>query len=69
MIENQNYIMSSLEYLRKFIKQQKEKHPSLASNINELYYLCLSEIDEGGSESNEVDHCISDIEDLIEDNS
>ena len=61
--------MSSVEYLRKFIKQQKEKHPSLASDINDLYYLCLSEIDEGGSENNEVDHCISDIEELIEDNS
>ncbi len=59
----------NLEYLNKYIKEQKEKHPSLKSDIMELYYLCLSEIDEGGSESNEVDHCIASIEELIEDNS
>jgi hypothetical protein len=59
----------SLDYLEKFIKEQKEKYPSLKNDIMELYYLCLSEIDEGGSESNEVDHCIASIEELIEDNS
>jgi len=59
----------NLEYLNNFIKRKKEEYPSLRSDINELYYLCLSEIDEGGSESNEVDHCIASIEELIEDNS
>jgi hypothetical protein len=59
----------NLEYLNNFIKRKKEEYPSLRSDINDLYYLCLSEIDEGGSESNEVDHCISAIEELIEDNS
>jgi hypothetical protein len=59
----------NLEYLNNFIKKKKEEYPSLRSDINELYYLCLSEIDEGGSESNEVDHCIASIEELIEDNS
>jgi len=59
----------NLEYLSKFIKEKKEKYPSLKNDINELYYLCLSEIEEGGSEQSEVDSCISDIEDLIEDNS
>jgi hypothetical protein len=59
----------NLEYLKVFIKEKKEKYPSLRSDINELYYLCLSEIDEGGSEGNEVDHCIAAIEELIEDNS
>jgi uncharacterized UPF0160 family protein len=56
----------NLEYLRKFIKEKKEQYPSLASKINDMYYLCLSEIDEGGSEQNEVDHCIFDIEEIIE---
>jgi hypothetical protein len=59
----------NLDYLSKFIKEKKEKYPSLKNDINELYYLCLSEIEEGGSEQAEVDSCISDIEDLIEDNS
>jgi hypothetical protein len=61
--------MINLEYLNKYIKEKKEKYPSLKNDIMELYYLCLSEIDEGGSESNEVDHCIASIEELIEDNS
>jgi hypothetical protein len=61
--------MINLEYLNKYIKEKKEKYPSLKNDIMELYYLCLSEIDEGGSEQAEVDSCISDIEDLIEDNS
>jgi len=59
----------NLEYLSKYVKEKKEKHPSLKNDIQELYYLCISEIEEGGSESNEVQTCISDIEDLIEDNS
>ena len=59
----------SLDYLSKFVKEQKEKYPSLKNDIMELYYLCISEIDEGGSEGNEVDHCIASIEELIEDNS
>ena len=61
--------MINLKYLNKYIKEQKEKYPSLKNDIMELYYLCLSEIDEGGSEQNEVDHCIASIEELIEDNS
>jgi hypothetical protein len=59
----------NLEYLEKFIKEKKEKYPSLKNDIMELYYLCLSEIDEGGSEQSEVDSCIASIEELIEDNS
>jgi hypothetical protein len=60
--------MINLEYLNKYIKEKKEKYPSLKNDIMDLYYLCLSEIEEGGSEQSEVDSCISDIEDLIEDN-
>jgi uncharacterized UPF0160 family protein len=56
----------NLEYLRKFIKEKKEQYPSLTSKINDWYYLCLSEIDEGGSEQGEVDSCISTIEEIIE---
>ena len=56
----------NLEYLRKFIKEKKEQYPSLTNKINDMFYLCLSEIDEGGSEQNEVDHCIFAIEEIIE---
>jgi hypothetical protein len=56
----------NLEYLRKFIKEKKEQYPSLTSKINDMYYLCLSEISEGGSVQNEIDHCIFDIEEIIE---
>ena len=56
----------NLEYLRKFIKEKKEQYPSLTSKINDMYHLCLAEIAEGESVQNEIDHCIFDIEEIIE---
>jgi len=58
----------NLDYLKGFIKEKIQQYPNLKEEIIDLYYLCLDEIDEGGSEQSEVDSCISDINDLIEKN-
>jgi hypothetical protein len=58
----------NLDYLKGFIKEKIEQYPNLEEEILDLFSLCLDEIDEGGSEQSEVDSCISDINDLIEEN-
>jgi uncharacterized UPF0160 family protein len=58
----------NLVYLRTFIKEKIQQYPNLKEEILDLFSLCLDEIDEGGSEQSEVDSCISDINDLIEEN-
>jgi hypothetical protein len=35
------------------------------NQIKELYYLALSEIEEGGSERNEINHAMNSINELI----
>jgi hypothetical protein len=58
----------NLQYLKIFIKEKIQQYPNLKEEIMDLYYLCLSEIDEGGSQQSEIDSCISDVNDLIEEN-
>jgi hypothetical protein len=41
-------------------------HPKHEEEIRSLFFLCLDEIEEGGSVDNEVSLCIRDIEELIE---
>lgn len=55
-----------LKYLRTFIKEQIEKYPNLKDKIMDLYELCLQEIEDGDSISHQVDLCIFDIKELIE---
>jgi hypothetical protein len=43
-----------------------ENHPSIKEQVIDLFALCVSEIEEGGSESHEVELCLSDIDELIE---
>lgn len=56
----------NLNYLKNFVKEKISQYPSLEDDIKGLYYLCLQEIEDGGSEIQEVQSAISDIEDLIE---
>lgn len=56
----------NLQNLRPFIKEKVQQYPSLKEEIIDLYQLCLDEISEGGSEMNEVELCISEINNLIE---
>ena len=60
--------MLTLDYLKKFIAEKVDEHPSLKDEIMDLYFLCISEIEEGGAEYHEVGMCINDIEELIEEN-
>ena len=52
--------------LRAFVKESVTKHPHLKDEIYDLYELCLDEISEGGSPEHEIQLCITDIEQLIE---
>lgn len=56
----------NLQNLRPFIKEKVQQYPSLKEEIIDLYQLCLDEISEGGSEMNEVELCINEINSLIE---
>lgn len=56
--------MTTLE-LRKFIGEKSLEYPHLKDEFYDLYSLCLSEIEEGGSEAHEIQLCINDIEETI----
>jgi hypothetical protein len=51
-----------------FIKEKIEAYPELKESIMGFYHLCLAEIAEGGEERYEVEYCINDVNDLIEEN-
>ena len=55
-----------LKYLRTFIREQIAQYPDLKSQMVGLYELCLQEIEDGDSESHQVNLCIFDIKELIE---
>jgi hypothetical protein len=54
----------NLQYLKSFVKAEIEKKPENKSEILELYQLCLDEIEEGESETHEIELCINSIEEL-----
>ena len=56
----------NLQQLRVFINESARKHPHLKSEMHDLYWLCVSEIEEGGSPDHEIQLCFNDIEQLIE---
>jgi hypothetical protein len=58
----------SLNELRSFIKDKSLEYPHLKDEFYDLYSLCLSEIEEGGSERHEIELCINDIEETIKEN-
>jgi hypothetical protein len=51
----------ALQFRDEFI----EKHPQHKSEVRDLYLLMLDEIDEGGSEMNEVSLFINSCKDLL----
>lgn len=53
------------DYLKTFVEEKKKTYPQLTKEITDLYQLCLDEIEGGGSVVHECELCISDIEDLI----
>lgn len=56
----------TLQQLKEWIKVQIAQHPEHKEEMLDLYSLCIDEIAEGGSEWNEVQLCISSIEELLE---
>ncbi len=58
--------MTTLKELKTYVKESAEKYPHLKDEFYDLYELCLNEIDEGGSTFHEIDLCVNDIEQLIE---
>jgi len=55
----------NLKELRKYKNETIEKYPQHKEEINDFYELCLNEIEEGGSETHEIELCINDIEELL----
>lgn len=58
--------MEQLSNLKSYVRECVKSHPQHEEEIKDLFYLCLSEIEEGGSVDNEVSLCIRDINELIE---
>jgi hypothetical protein len=54
-----------MEELNIYVRESIKAHPHLVFTINDLYQLCLDEIEQGGSEPHEIQLCTSDIEELI----
>jgi hypothetical protein len=52
-------------YAKSFKKEFITEHPQHEEEVNDLYELMLSEIEEGGSETNEVELFISACNDLL----
>ena len=55
-----------MTHLIEYAKSVIEKYPSLTSDVKDLVNLCISEIEEGGSESHEIELWWSDIQSLVE---
>lgn len=52
--------------IKKYATDMILKYPTLKDMIIDLYSLCMSEIEEGGSEQNEFNLFQRDVEELIE---
>jgi hypothetical protein len=56
-----------MKELIKYAAQMASKYPSKLNEINDLLQLCKDEIDQGGSESHEIELCAEDIKQTCED--
>ena len=54
-----------IQDLKKYCKEVILKHPEHSEQIVDLCWLCVSEIEEGGSSTHEINLCMTDIEDLV----
>jgi hypothetical protein len=53
------------ESAKQFAIEFIEKHPKFKTVVTDYYYLMLNEIEEGGSETNEVNIFVQSCEDLL----
>ena len=52
-------------FARNFGIEFIKNHPQFKAEVNDYYFLMLNEIEEGGSEANEVELFIGSCEDLL----
>lgn len=57
--------MTTLTDLRKFVLDKIAENPDQRESIEDFYYLCIDEIEEGGSIMNEISLCVNSIEELL----
>jgi len=57
--------MNTLHELKTYVRGRIAQYPDLDEEISDLFDLCVSEIEEGGSTQHEINLCHSDIESLI----
>lgn len=55
-------------YLKVYAINKIKEYPQLKEQISDFYYLAIDEINEGGSESHEVQLAINSIDELIKEN-
>ena len=55
----------TLDTLKVWIGEKMAQHPNLRSEIRDLHRLCLDEIEEGASETNEIYLCMESVNQLI----
>jgi len=56
-----------MEELRKYVDDFKRDHPLFATEAEQLYDLCVTEIEQGGSPEHEREMCYSCIDQILED--
>ena len=57
----------NFQELKIYLQEKIIQYPKLKNEIMDLYALWLGEIQDGGSVQQEIDSCINDVNDLIED--
>ena len=55
--------------LRRYCITTVQQNPQLEEEVVGLFNLCISEIEEGGSQPHEIELCISSIEELVKESS
>jgi|TARA_R110000796_G_scaffold11380_1_gene37849 hypothetical protein len=58
--------MNTLRYLKLYANEMIDMYPSLEEPILEYYQLACDEVEDGESETNEVNLAISSINELVE---
>lgn len=56
-----------MEELRNYCREVISKYPLIREEVEDLYTLCMTEIEDGGSTTHEIELCMSDIQELIND--
>lgn len=57
----------TLQEFKNKIKREIEENPNLKEEILDLYELTITEIEEGGSATHEINLCLKDIKQLKDD--